>query len=322
MRIGFRTLKTALGSGIAIMIAQWLGLNYYVAAGMITILCIQPTKRASLKTAGQRFLTSFIGLIFAGLFFGWLGYHPWVISLILLLVIPICIQLKLTDALLTSFVIIFHIYVIKEFHLNIVANEIGIMLIGIGVAVIINLYMPSLETDLRSYQKRIEEKFKQIFAEFIVYLREGSSEWDGKEITETAELLKEAKLLASKEIENHLSETDDSYYVYFQMREKQFEVIVRLLPIISSLDQTHVYGKIIADFLEQFKEAINPEDMTEHHLQKLEEVKESIVSTSLPKNKKEFEICASLYHFVNEMRRYLIIKRSLMKKKPGKRVFT
>ena len=106
------------------------------------------------------------------------------------------------------------------------------------------------------------------------------------------------------------------------MREKQFEVIVRLLPIISSLDATHPHGKMVADFLEQLRNDINAHDSSDRHLEALQKVKETLVASPLPTDREEFEICASLYHFVNEMKRYLIIRRSLMKKKPGNRVFT
>lgn len=44
-KIGYRTLKTALGTALAIYIAQMLGLQNYSAAGIITILCIQVTKK-------------------------------------------------------------------------------------------------------------------------------------------------------------------------------------------------------------------------------------------------------------------------------------
>lgn len=44
-KIGYRTIKTALGATLAIIIAQMLSLEYFSAAGIITILCIQVTKK-------------------------------------------------------------------------------------------------------------------------------------------------------------------------------------------------------------------------------------------------------------------------------------
>ncbi|MGB6409277.1 MAG: aromatic acid exporter family protein, partial [Planococcus donghaensis] len=58
--IGYRTMKTALGVAIAIYLAQLLQLDYYVSAGILTILCIQPTKKKSIRAAFSRFIASLI----------------------------------------------------------------------------------------------------------------------------------------------------------------------------------------------------------------------------------------------------------------------
>ena len=44
-KIGYRTLKTALGTTLAIVLAQILGLENFASAGIITILCIKATKK-------------------------------------------------------------------------------------------------------------------------------------------------------------------------------------------------------------------------------------------------------------------------------------
>ncbi|SHF30670.1 Uncharacterized membrane protein YgaE, UPF0421/DUF939 family [Seinonella peptonophila] len=310
MKIGYRVLKTALGAGISVALAQLIGLQSYATAGMITILCVKRTKKASLRTAGERLLACLLGLFFAGLFFELLGFYAWVISVILLVLIPICVYLGIVDGVVTSLVIILQIYSLHHFGATVVWNQLSLMLIGIGVALILNLYMPSLENDLKKYQQDIETKFKRIFEEFIIYLREGTSHWDGAEIVETEELLKKAKELASKEEENHLTEENDSYAVYFRMRERQFEIIVRLVPIISSLDHTHPQGKRIADFLEQLKDAIHPGNTAQIHLDRLKKLRETFKNAPLPTSHDDFATCASLYHFINEMERYLIIKKS------------
>ena len=47
MIIGYRTIKTAIGIALSISIAQWMGLQYYTAAGIITMICIKTTKKQS-----------------------------------------------------------------------------------------------------------------------------------------------------------------------------------------------------------------------------------------------------------------------------------
>lgn len=309
VKVGYRTLKTAIGTGCSIWVAELLQLKFFVAAGIITILCIKPTKKQSLKTAGERFLACIIGLVCAGLLFEIFGYAPWILSIVLLMIIPICVRLKMTDGIVSSFVIVLHLYVLKTISMEIVLNELALIAIGVGFALILNLYMPSLDEELKRVQKQLEEHFKKIFSEFAVYLRNGHSEWDGKEITETTKLLQQAKRLALKDIENQFKKDTNSFYVYFEMREKQFDIIVRMLPIISSLHQTHWQGKVIADFLEDLKEGIHPKNTSHLYLEKLEQIREEIRKTPLPKNNREFEIRASFFHLLNEMERYLLIKK-------------
>lgn len=45
IKIGYRTAKTAIGTALSISIAQWLGLHNFASAGIITLLCIQVTKK-------------------------------------------------------------------------------------------------------------------------------------------------------------------------------------------------------------------------------------------------------------------------------------
>lgn len=309
VKVGYRTLKTAVGTGCSIWIAQLLGLKFFAAAGIITILCIKPTKKQSLKTAGERFLACLIGLITAGVIFEVFGYYPWLLSVALLIIIPVCVRIKIADGIVSSFVIVLHLYILKTISVPIVLNELALITIGVGFALVMNLYMPSLDQELKKYQQQLEENFKKIFAELAIYLRSGKNDWDGKEITETTELLKKAKLLASKDIENHFNKEQNSYYTYFNMREKQFDIMVRLMPIISSLYSTHWQGEVIANFLDDVKEGIHPGNTTQRYLKQLDQIRKQLRETPLPKDNEEFEIRASLFHLLNEMERYLFIKK-------------
>ena len=61
--IGAKTLKTAIGSCIAMLIASSIGLKYSASAGIITILSIQNTRRESLQIAIRRFISTVVALM-------------------------------------------------------------------------------------------------------------------------------------------------------------------------------------------------------------------------------------------------------------------
>lgn len=317
-RIGYRTLKTAVGTAISILIAQQLGLDNFASAGILTILCIQVTKRKSLRTAWDRFLACVLVMPFSALFFEGIAYHPIVIGVMLLFFIPTVVILKATDGVVTSSVIILHIYLANKISINLFINELGVIVTGIGVALLINIYMPSVDHKLRQYQGKIEGNFKVILSEMVKYLRTGESDWSGKEITETALVLDEAKSIAFRDVENHLLREENGYFYYFRMREKQFEILERVLPIVTSLTVTVPQGKMIAEFLEELSENIKPGNTAHIYLGKLKEMKKEFEEMELPKTREEFEVRAALLQLVKEMNEYLIIKSSFKTSKTNK----
>lgn len=311
-RIGYRTLKTAVGAALAILIAQMLGLENYASAGIITILCIKNTKKKSLRASWDRILACLIAIAYSILFFELIGYHAAVIGLLLLFFIPTVVLVKATDGVASSSVIMLHFYAAAEVTFGFILNELFIVLVGTGIALLANLYMPSLDRKMKNYQQKIEHNFKVIFMEIVHYLRHGDHNWDGKEIPETIQWISEAKALSFQEMENQYlhNEEEHLYYSYFKVREKQFEIIERVLPIITSISKTIEQGKMIADFVEELSEHIHGGNTADIYLEKLNEMHLAFEEMELPKTREEFEIRAALFHFINEMKQYLLIKRS------------
>jgi uncharacterized membrane protein YgaE (UPF0421/DUF939 family) len=307
-KIGYRTAKTAVGTAIAISLAQSLNLQNFASAGILTILCIQVTKKKSLQSAWARFVACVTGMVFSFLFFEGIGYHPFAIALLLLFFIPTTVALKITEGISTSSVIILHFYMAKQMTAKLVYNELLLIIIGIGVALLVNMYMPSVENKLKEYQRIIEDLFRIIFKEIVHYLRTNESQWDGKEITLTADMLQQAKTLALQNVENHFLRNEDYYYRYFRMREKQFEIIERVLPLITSMTYTVEQRNMVADFIDELSDAIHSGNTALTFIRRLEEMKKKFQEMPLPKTREEFEERAALLHFVKEMEQYLIIK--------------
>ena len=312
-KIGYRTVKTAIGMVISISIAQFFNLDYYTSAGIITLLSIQVTKKKSLQVAAARFTACVVAILFSFLFFEGIGYHPVLIGTLLLLFIPATVMLKATEGIASSSVIILHFYVAKEFTFSLVFNELLLIVIGIGVALLVNMYMPSAERQLKVYQKKIEDLFRIILREIVQYLRTNKNDWDGSELMEATDVLEKAKSLALRNLENRLLRNEDYYYRYFQMREKQFEIIERVLPIVTSITYTVEQRNMVANFIEELSNVIGSGNKAQEFLHKLYEMRMVSQIMELPKTREEFEERAALLHFVKEMEQYLIIKSQFNK---------
>ncbi|MEW9668762.1 aromatic acid exporter family protein [Ammoniphilus sp. 3BR4] len=307
--IGFRTLKTALGTGLSLLLAQGLGLQYFVSAGILTILCIQPTKKRSISTALARVAACLIGLGTGAVLFTIVGYHGLSIVLLFLLLIPMLVRLKLQENIVTSAVVIFHLYLEQQFSIDFFWNELQLIAIGVGVALLMNLYMPSKEKKLKEYQEQIDRNIQVILRELADFTRNGDTLWTGKEFVDTAALLEEAKNLSLQTIENHLLRKQDQHYRYFKMRERQFERLERMLPIVSSIDIQVRQGIHISELFDYLSTQLhgNSRQTLEH----LHQVRDLFKGMKLPQTREEFEARASLYALLIELEQFILIQLEL-----------
>lgn len=315
MKIGIRTAKTALGAGLSIWLALLFQLDFYVSAGIITILCIDITKKRSIKVSVSRLSACVLGLFMAGLFFEWFGYHIIVFSFFILVFIPLLNFLRLQDGFITSIVIVLHPFVLEEFNATIAMNEIGLIIIGIGVALIMNMYMPSLVKELKEYRYKIEGKIVSILREYASYIDKGDQGWDGTELLELESLIAQAKGIALRERENHLLKSKDTDYNYFEMRERQYGVLERMLPIVSILIEDVPQRHMFAEFLYDLSTYVAQKNIGEKSHQKLRETRELMKKLPLPETRGEFETRAALIHLMNEMELYLNIREKYDKER-------
>src|SRR5699024_9704313 len=143
VKIGYRTIKTAIATPIAISIAQLIGINNVVSAGILTILCIQPSRKQSVESALHRFFACLLAILFSIVFFELFTYHPIVLGILLVVFIPLTVLLKIQKGILTSTVITLNIYAMGSFSFHFVYEQILLIVIGIGIGLLVNLYMPS-----------------------------------------------------------------------------------------------------------------------------------------------------------------------------------
>lgn len=316
--IGYRTIKSAVGAALAIAMAQLLQLEFFASAGIITILCIQKTRKKTISNSGERFFACLIGMAYSILLFELFGYHPLSIAVLILLFIPTTLKLGVQSGIVTSAVIIFHIYTLGYVNLHVIVNELALITIGIGVALVMNLYMPGKEQQLNQMQDDLEAVYTRIFHEFARYIREGDTNWDGKEITEAEELVTQAKNLALQNLEDHILRYEDLYYHYFKMREKQLEIIERMMPLLTSIDEHVKQADMLAEFMDQLAEGVHSQNTAHIYLNKLNELKETYREMTLPKTREEFEARSALAHLVRELEQYLQIKQRFRTKKEYK----
>ena len=308
--IGYRTLKSAIGAALSIAIAQFFGLQFYASAGMLTILSVQTTKRKSLHAVYTRVVATLIGLLLAFIFFEIFGYNPVALAAMLVVFIPITVSLKVSEGVISSIVLILHVYTSSNFTLELLKNELGLMTIGYSIGLLVNIYMQDITKNLVSYRKQVEQLYAEIFEEIAKYLRNGDTLWDGHQLIEAEKIINKAKALAFQDVENHLTRKNNLHYVYFDMRERQLEIIERVLPKITTLPVIVQQAEIVAVFMEELSGHVHSGNTASLYRDKLQQVKEQFADMPLPTDHTTFTAMASLYQFIEEMDAYLAIKQS------------
>lgn len=308
MKIGYRTIKTAIATPIAVFIAQMLGVSNVVAAGILTILCIQPSRKRSVETAWERFAACLLAIVFSLVFFELLGYSVFTLGILLFLFIPVTVYLRIDSGILTGTVITLNIFHFGMMNVIFIKEQLLLIIIGIGTGLAVNLYMPSLDKNLQRLQKELEEQFKSILHEIARYIREENMDWQGKEITKISAIFEEAEELVKRDKGNHLLRETHLFEQYFTMRNRQFSLLKQMLPIITRIPKRDHSSLQIALFFAELSEAVHPGDTSVIYKQQLQDLHEQLENTPLPKTDEEFQSRASLFQLLFLLESYLDLK--------------
>lgn len=305
MKIGFRTVKTALGVSISVFLAQSLHLEYFTAAGILTLLCIQKSRKQSVKAAFSRLCACLGALVCASILFQFIGYYPYTFLLYLMLFIPLTVRFKVQEGVASSSVIVMHVYMHKGIELAFFLNEIQVIIIGLGVALLVNWYMPSIDKDLARYKDEVDGLINGILKEIAAYLKEGYTLWDGKELLRLPKALDQGYRLALLDAENNPLRKENSYEHYFSLKRQQYEILERMLPYISRITIQIEQGVRIGDFVEVMNTCMNNNIYTVDLYEKLRGIRDYHKLLPMPENREEFENRASLYAIANELERFI-----------------
>ena len=161
-KLGMRTIKTAVGATLAIIIAQSFGLKYALSAGIITVLSVQNTKRKSVEIALLRLNSTLLALGISCLLFFLLGFNPIAFGIYLLIFIPLAVEFKLSDGIVVSSVLVTHLLGEGYINLALLWNELMLMFIGAGIAILFNLYMPNMIEQIKKELKTRLTSFEEI----------------------------------------------------------------------------------------------------------------------------------------------------------------
>ena len=309
MKIGMRTIKTALCATIGIMLAQGLGLLYPTAAGIIALLSVTNTKRSAFKVGFYRLCSLALATGIAYLSFSLIGYNPIAFGIYLLFFIPLAARGKMSEGIPVSSVLVTHYYLEESLSLALIGNAFMLLLIGVGLALLANLYMPDISAKLTKNQAKIDTMIRALLIEMSTYFNGENvvSNCDNL-LQDLTTLLNEAEGYAQRHDENQLLTTDIYFLEYFTMRRMQVNVLAKMQEIIRQIDPSQSNITEVANLLnlagETFSESNDGQDLKANIAETLARYRQA----ELPQSRLEFENRARLYQLLNEFEHFIEIK--------------
>lgn len=308
--MGIRIIKTALAVFAAIYLSTALNLHSPNSAGLLAILGVDVTKKKSLRTSFQRIAASLVGLLFAAGLFWELGFHIWVIGLFILTLYPVLSRLNLKEGVVTSSVVMFHVYGAGQLSVDLILNEVSLLLLGLGTATLINLlYMPREDKQLNELRERVEELFSRIFQEIGMNLRDTAHVWSGAEVIEAGDVLETAEKAAHRFSENSLRSDGTTWSVYFYMRKQQLDSIQHMMQFVSQVYETLPHGESLATVFEELSRDVKVPNYTGRSEARLGELAQEFKRMRLPQSREEFEVRSALLQLMMELNSYLEVAK-------------
>lgn len=282
---------------------------------MITILSIQNTKKSSLQLAYQRLFAAILALAVAALCFYGVGFNALAFGVALLIFIPLAVRFNLTDGIVVSSVLMTHLLVARVITAGLFANELLLMAVGAGIAILMNLYMPKMENRIKASQKHIEQLMRSILSGMADQLaNQVSFEDRDQELTGLHQALIEAKQAATNHSENQFFKQEQYYLQYMDMRLVQYQILLQMKEHLVTLSEDTFYSKELAKITQKTADSLSEENPADELVAAVTELVHQFRESELPQTRNEFEHRAKLFQYMNDLRYFLEIKRNFIQR--------
>lgn len=303
--------KICVGSSLSIYIANYLQLDFATSAGTITLLTLLTTKWETMRLSLYRLLTFVVTVLIAWITFThcsseWIAYGIFIFCLVL---ISYFFGWKATISV--NAVIGTHFLSTLEFDGRFIVNEFLLVLIGITMAIILNLFNNNRghRREIIANMRYTEEQLQSILGEIAMYLRNQEMEqsvW-AKIVALEKELLTFSE--GAYEYQENTFHSHPQYYIdYFEMRKSQCSVLHSLHYELRRMRSMPKQAEVVADYILYLKKYVVEVNRPEKQMQRLNELFEWMKQEPLPVTREEFESRSMLYHVLMDLEEFLKCK--------------
>ena len=305
------SLKIGIGASIAIYLAQSMDLEYPISAGTVTLLTLMASKWETIKLSACRLVTLFTTLVMAWIIFTyvnsvWMGY-----GLLLALVVFTAEFFDWRATISVNALIAAHLVTTQDFTPEAVENEFLLVIIGIVIAVILNLFNLNLthKRQIIANMRYTERKLQIIMEELAVYLSGKEMSRDVWEDICKLERRIQKYVRDAEEYQENTFQSHPEYYIdYFEMRYEQCMILNSLHYEMKKIRSMPKLAKVVAEYLQYLKAYIIETNIPDRQIERLKSILTDMKNEELPKTMEEFENRAMLYHILMDIEDFLVCK--------------
>ncbi|HEM5286216.1 TPA: aromatic acid exporter family protein [Streptococcus suis] len=308
MSLSLRTIKLIFATVLAIYLATALGLSYATAAGIIAILSVLDTRKSSFKMARNRLFSTLLALTIAVLTFALFGFGIWTLGIYLALYVPLAYRFNWEAGIAPSTVLVTHLLLEQDISLIFLGNELALFLIGAGLALLFNLYMPSQEKKIQAYHDQVEDLLKQILLRFEAFLLNGDGRNETELITQLDQTLEQALKVVYLDRHNQLFQQTNYQVHYFEMRAAQNKILRTMAGNINKCLLEGRENVILSSLFERAAQQLSRENSAKELLLDIELFHATFRERPLPQTREEFETRATLFQLLHDMEAFIRLK--------------
>ena len=300
--------KVIVSAFVALLVAQALNLSTPSAAAIIAILSVMDTKKVSLAATGQRLAAAVLALVIGMGIFAIFGFDVISFGLYLLCYIPLAYLVKVDIGVAPSTVLVIHLWTQQQLTFELFVNELLLVTIGAGVAILLNWYMPSYRQEIERVREEIEDKMREVLLKMSGFLTIGNGKNDGEVLQLLKEKLSEAREYVRLEAENHLTKEVTYDYQYFEMHRDQSKLLEIMATNLNEFRWDGEEMAILSEMFKQTAQQLAEQNTASQLIDDIEDLLEQFRERPLPQTRREFEKRAQLYQLLRDLKRFVQLK--------------
>lgn len=302
------SIKIGVGTCAAIYIAQLMDLEYPVSIGTVTLLTLMETRWETLKLSLNRLITLFMTLVLSWLIFWHIHNVPLSYGMVLGLVVLLAENFGWRTTVSVNALVVSHLIMLDDFSIEAIRNEFWLVMIGIIIAIILNLFNLTL-THKRQIMANIrytEKQLRMIMEELAGYLsgqEMSQSVWD--DICDLEKQIEEFIKDADEYRQNTFRSHPEYYMNYFEMRNEQCRILNNLHYEMKKIRSMPKQAEVVSEYLKYLMDYVTETNIPDPQIEKLKGIFADMRKEELPETVEEFENRAMLYHILMDIEDFL-----------------